>query len=235
MPALLVTTLFWPFALVLALSTMTLNLSRWIRRARLRAACEVAAFVALGFEGIAAWSDGEPGVEAVAFARLALFVASVAWLVAVLSTPAWTLRTSSHKRARAHTERATWRDLPDLMYVVRHSFSRPPLSALEMAWLVVRGQVRIVCDECDEIVGLLATFPLTADVDWIELLAVMPRARRQGVASRLIASLRSAWLFVREGNAGAQAFYTRAGFVVEERWPRYYGDGKAALVMRRAW
>lgn len=125
MPALLVATLSWSFALVWALSIMTLNLSRWVRRARLREACEVAAFIAPGLAAIVAWVDGEPRVEAVAFLRLALailalLVASAAWLVAVLSTPAWTLRAACRGRTRAHTERATWRDLPELMYVVRH-------------------------------------------------------------------------------------------------------------------
>lgn len=79
--------------------------------------------------------------------------------------------------------------------------------------------------------------------DWAELvsIAVMPEARRQGVASALLeftcATLRRAGaaafeLMVREDNAPAIRFYRRHGFRRLGLAPRYYSDGAPGVRMR---
>jgi len=72
-------------------------------------------------------------------------------------------------------------------------------------------------------------------------LAVMPSARRQGLATALldtaIAQVRargatSLFLEVATGNAAARALYGRAGFVEVGQRRRYYSDGSDAILLR---
>lgn len=71
-------------------------------------------------------------------------------------------------------------------------------------------------------------------------LATRPEARRRGIARALLAcaldsarsaGARVALLEVRASNVAACAFYTRYGFRVVGRRPRYYADGEDALLM----
>ena len=73
-------------------------------------------------------------------------------------------------------------------------------------------------------------------------LAIDPTACRQGTARALmaqfeagarIAGVQEAFLDVSEGNNPARALYTACGFGAVARRPAYYGDGSAALVMRK--
>ncbi len=72
-------------------------------------------------------------------------------------------------------------------------------------------------------------------------IAVVPEARRRGLASRLHAALfdavrprpLAAWLEVRADNDGAIGFYERLGWWAVGRRSRYYADGTDALVLRR--
>ncbi len=77
----------------------------------------------------------------------------------------------------------------------------------------------------------------------IRSLAVLPKVRRRGVASALLAAalesaagagVRSVHLEVRVGNAAARALYASAGFALAGRRPRYYPDGEAALLLSRS-
>jgi ribosomal protein S18 acetylase RimI-like enzyme len=75
----------------------------------------------------------------------------------------------------------------------------------------------------------------------ILLTGVAPAARRRGIATRLIEAvlrreigLVRSTLEVREGNAGARAFYETIGFRSAGRRPRHYPDGEAAVLMIRA-
>ncbi len=72
------------------------------------------------------------------------------------------------------------------------------------------------------------------------LLGVEPAVRRAGIARRLLerclaaeAGLARVHLEVREGNAGAQAFYRVLGFGVDGRRPGHYLGGEAAILMSR--
>jgi len=71
-------------------------------------------------------------------------------------------------------------------------------------------------------------------------LAVMPRARRRGIAEKLlrkaIEALRSkgvkeVYLEVRISNIPAINLYRKLGFKIAKRIPRYYADGEDAYVM----
>ena len=82
---------------------------------------------------------------------------------------------------------------------------------------------------------------LTMDEAEVLTLAVVPAARRQGVARALLVgameaarqqAARCMVLEVATGNAAAQALYRGAGFVEVGRRPRYYADGSDALILR---
>lgn len=97
-----------------------------------------------------------------------------------------------------------------------------------------------VADERGALVGFVVG---RREVDELHVLlaGVAEAARRRGIASRLLeAALRAdpdvpqAHLEVREGNAGARAFYAVLGFVEVGRRARHYPDGEAAVVMVRA-
>lgn len=69
-------------------------------------------------------------------------------------------------------------------------------------------------------------------------LAVVPQARRQGVARRLVTSAVAllacpVFLEVGEDNAAALSLYRSAGFAECARRRAYYGAGRDALVLRR--
>ncbi len=70
-------------------------------------------------------------------------------------------------------------------------------------------------------------------------LAVVPQARRKGIARRLLAALEAppngmVFLEVRASNSGAQKFYQRLGFQKVGERPNYYeGPLESAIVMRK--
>lgn len=87
-----------------------------------------------------------------------------------------------------------------------------------------------------------ATLQRTAD-DEAELLRICSESahRRRGHAARLLdvaiellgqQGIRSLFLEVREGNAGARRLYEGFGFREVGQRPRYYSDGSTALVLR---
>jgi ribosomal-protein-alanine acetyltransferase len=77
---------------------------------------------------------------------------------------------------------------------------------------------------------------LVADEVHILDVCVSPRARRQGIGSRLVTGLLEigsgpGLLEVRAGNTGAIALYTSLGFAPVGTRPRYYRDGEDAVLM----
>ncbi len=96
--------------------------------------------------------------------------------------------------------------------------------------------------EVDEVVVGHAVASLVVDVAELQRIAVEPAHRRAGLATALLDTVVVAareggadglLLEVRDGNAGALAFYARRGFVEIDRRPRYYRDGATAVVMQR--
>lgn len=87
-----------------------------------------------------------------------------------------------------------------------------------------------------------AVASVVADIAELQRIAVDPAHRRTGLASALLDAVVDAareggadrlLLEVREGNAGALAFYAGHGFVEVDRRRRYYRDGATAVVLRR--
>jgi len=104
----------------------------------------------------------------------------------------------------------------------------------------VESHSALVAEKDGVVVGFLV-YRFTAPTEMEVLnLAVDVKARRQGVAMRLVATLRSAvagdiFLEVRAANEPAIALYERAGFVVVGRRKAYYRDpGDDALIMKSA-
>ena len=95
-------------------------------------------------------------------------------------------------------------------------------------------------DGTDEVVGYAVSMSLGDVVD-LQRVAVRTDAQRGGVATALLDDLLEhpgeadrMLLEVSAANRGAIAFYARAGFSRIDVRARYYRDGSAAIVMRRA-
>ena len=94
-----------------------------------------------------------------------------------------------------------------------------------------------------ELDGVLIGHAVTSvvyEIAELQRIAVAPEHRRRGIAGLLLAAVReqaaaqgapALLLEVRETNAGALAFYERAGFVEIDRRPRYYRNGDTAIVL----
>ena len=104
-----------------------------------------------------------------------------------------------------------------------------------------RSAVLRVAEDNGRVSGLIV-FRIIADEAEILNLAVEPRRRREGIASRLIedavaasraAGVRTIFLEVRESNEGARHLYARMGFTENARRPKYYRQPwEDALILR---
>ena len=118
----------------------------------------------------------------------------------------------------------------------------PPWSADTFATLLDQpGVAGWIAVEQEEPVGLMLA-RVAADEAEILTLAVLPRARRQGIARDLMAQLvtwaatvKAARLFleVAEDNVAARGLYERSGFALVGRRNDYYAPGNAALLLVR--
>lgn len=99
----------------------------------------------------------------------------------------------------------------------------------------------VVPDGLDGTVQGYAVASYAGDIAELQRIGVHPGARRRGLATELLAAVVAyapgtgadrLLLEVREGNSGALSFYADSGFVEIDRRPRYYRDGRAAVVMR---
>lgn len=121
-------------------------------------------------------------------------------------------------------------------------FPSDPWSA-EQFWSELAQPTRryLVALDGDDVLGYAGLFVLPPDAD-VQTVGVAPSAQGRGVARALLSRLLEGvdtdgvshtMLEVREDNYGAQALYTRLGFDIISRRPRYYPDGADALIMRR--
>ena len=118
----------------------------------------------------------------------------------------------------------------------------PPWSADTFATLLDQpGVAGWIAVEQEEPVGLMLA-RVAADEAEILTLAVLPRARRQGIARDLMAQLvtwaatvQAARLFleVAEDNVAARGLYERSGFALVGRRNDYYAPGNDALLLVR--
>lgn len=137
---------------------------------------------------------------------------------------------------------ATRSDVPAVVDLELESF---PTDAWTHPYLtyVVDGEMpttRLLVAEVDGVVVAHAIVSIVFEVAELQRIAVAVDRRRRGIAGALLGGVvalavgegvERMLLEVREENAGALAFYERAGFTEIDRRPRYYRDGAAAIVM----
>ncbi|MCF8527854.1 MAG: ribosomal protein S18-alanine N-acetyltransferase [Candidatus Nanopelagicales bacterium] len=135
-----------------------------------------------------------------------------------------------------------WWHVAAVQGLEREIFPSDPWSA-EQFWSELAQPTRryLVALDGDDVLAYAGMFVLPPDAD-VQTVGVAPTAQGRGVArallSRLLAGVDTdgvthTMLEVREDNDGAKALYTRLGFDIISRRPRYYPDGADALVMRR--
>jgi [ribosomal protein S18]-alanine N-acetyltransferase len=98
----------------------------------------------------------------------------------------------------------------------------------------------VLVAEVDGVVVGHAIASVVFEMAELQRIAVAPEHRRRGIAGLLLAAVRdraaargapALLLEVKETNAGALAFYERAGFFEIDRRPRYYRNGDTAIVL----
>jgi ribosomal-protein-alanine N-acetyltransferase len=174
-------------------------------------------------------------------AAAARLIHDFAWPSAGIGTPG----AGGRIPVEEHIRRAGIEDLAALVPVVRACFAdgwgeSALASALRgreaRAWVVLRE-----AGPDSALVGFVLARRITELVE-IDLVGVEPRARRDGVAARLLKRLLEveageglveARLELSSQNAPAAALYAALGFVVVGRRPRYYPDGSDALLLSR--
>ena len=135
-----------------------------------------------------------------------------------------------------------FRELRAVARVQRHSF-RPGLaynfSALALLWLLPSATFFVARDaRTGEVLGCCITDRQEGRVRIVNI-AVIPAARRRGIATALLRQIAAAEpnreieLIVEERNEGAQALYRREGFVRTGFARDYYGTGNHGIWMRR--
>lgn len=134
---------------------------------------------------------------------------------------------------------ATPTDLDALIHIEEEvfmdSWSRDSLSSLFDG----ERNVVLVAHQNDIVVGYITGWHVHDEAE-IARLGVLHEARKQGIASALMAALikdfgglkvQKLSLEVRVSNKPGFAIYHKFGFAVRGRRPRYYEDGEDALVM----
>lgn len=132
----------------------------------------------------------------------------------------------------------TYADLPGVLAIERRSFPAPWSLAMFVLELSKPSGVCLAAEGPDGLVGYLVCSRY-ADVWHLMNVAVDPRARRRGLASRMIDELLESagrserfTLEVRISNAGAIRMYEDLGFRPAGRRLRYYHDNNEdALIM----
>lgn len=134
-------------------------------------------------------------------------------------------------------------DVEAIAALEAESFPQDPWPAGYLAEAVagqLYGIVVHVAEGEGDVVGHAIT-SVVFEVAELQRIAVTSRLRRRGLAGALLdAVLADArgnraerlLLEVRDTNAGALAFYERAGFVEIDRRPRYYSDGTTAIILQ---
>ncbi|WGL53274.1 ribosomal protein S18-alanine N-acetyltransferase [Nocardioides sp. BP30] len=105
---------------------------------------------------------------------------------------------------------------------------------------LLHSVVVLVAEDAGVVVGH-AIASVVYEIAELQRIAVTRQQRRRGLAGALLSAVREdargkgaerLLLEVRETNAGALAFYERAGFVEIDRRSRYYRDGTTAIILQ---
>ena len=98
----------------------------------------------------------------------------------------------------------------------------------------------VACDDDGSVIGYVVAMQVDEVLD-LHRVAVMPAARRTGIARALLSAVQQAGraggarrmlLEVSDGNEAALRFYAGAGFTEIDRRAGYYRDGTDALVLQ---
>lgn len=137
------------------------------------------------------------------------------------------------------------RDVEAIVALEAEAFTQDPWPAGYLAEAVAGALygvvVHVVESQGDEptVVGHAIT-SIVFEVAELQRIAVTVGQRRRGHAAALLDAVRAEatgkgaerlLLEVRDTNAGALAFYKRAGFAEIDRRPRYYSDGTTAIIL----
>ena len=135
-------------------------------------------------------------------------------------------------------------DIPLLVGMEKEIYPESPWSAAqfreELAG-VPKTRKYVVATQDNEIIGYGGA-AIAGDVVDIHTLTVIPKFRRQGIATQMLQQLEN-WatskgistfmLEMREGNLEAQPLYEKYGYSVISRRDNYYSPGIHALIMRK--
>jgi ribosomal-protein-alanine N-acetyltransferase len=135
-------------------------------------------------------------------------------------------------------------DIPVLVGMEKEIYPESPWSAAqfreELAG-VPKTRKYVVATLNNEIIGYGGA-AIAGDVVDIHTLTVIPKFRRQGIATEMLQQLEN-WatskgistfmLEMREGNLEAQPLYEKYGYSVISRRDNYYSPGIHALIMRK--
>lgn len=133
-----------------------------------------------------------------------------------------------------------WRDFFRLRSVFKFAFGRDAWSDLDMALaLLAPDTVRLFARRGEQVVGFVIGAERRAKVGWIAAIGVLPEARREGVATRLLLECEMRLktpvvrLTLRRSNMAASELYEKHGYRLKTVWPRYYKDGEDGLVLEK--
>ena len=135
-------------------------------------------------------------------------------------------------------------DIPVLVGMEKEIYPESPWSAAQFREELVgvpKTRKYVVATLDNEIIGYGGA-AIAGDVVDIHTLTVIPKFRRQGIATQMLQQLEN-WatskgistfmLEMREGNLEAQPLYEKYGYSVISRRDNYYSPGIHALIMRK--
>jgi ribosomal-protein-alanine N-acetyltransferase len=131
-------------------------------------------------------------------------------------------------------------DLPRIMYIVAESFNQDYDPGFYLSLHCYWPQAFIVAKKEDELIGFLLGSITDEEEARILIMAVDKRHRVKGIGTALLREfmsrcslrgLKRIALEVRISNIMAQKFYTRFGFEITHKLPRYHLDGEDAHKM----
>lgn len=92
------------------------------------------------------------------------------------------------------------------------------------------------------LIGFIIGIKITTNTARILMLCVDEKDRKQGIGSTLLRQfllfmknhqIKQVELEVRTTNKGAQEFYTKHGFIIQEKLPQFYQFGEDAYIMKK--
>ncbi len=137
---------------------------------------------------------------------------------------------------------ANWRDFSQLNRLEKACFPSEDLWPFWdlVAALTLPGMVRLKVVVDDQMVGFIGgERDEIRKVGWVTTLGVLPEYRRRGIATALLnqceesLAMPAIRLSVRASNQAAVRLYEAHGYIVVNRWERYYVGGEDALVLEK--